>query len=90
MYFWSWQEIGTATNFIVDDDMIDEFEESDGSDEEDDLFDSVCAICDNGGDILWYVLFSIFGEFSFREYANSFLASCGHKLLKDNPFGIER
>ncbi|XP_028065711.1 protein ENHANCED DOWNY MILDEW 2-like isoform X3 [Camellia sinensis] len=38
--------------FIVDDDMIDEFEEDDGSDEEEDLFDSVCSICDNGGDLL--------------------------------------
>ncbi|KAL7186639.1 hypothetical protein ACSBR2_028381 [Camellia fascicularis] len=38
--------------FIVDDDMIDEFEEDDGSDEEEDLFDSVCSICDNGGELL--------------------------------------
>lgn len=43
--------------------MIDELEESDGSDEEDDLFDSVCAICDNGGDILWYVFFTILVSF---------------------------
>lgn len=78
MYFWSWQEIGTATNFIVDDDMIDEFEESDGSDEEDDLFDSVCAICDNGGDILWYVLFSILGNFLLESMQT-------HSLL---PVGI--
>ncbi|KAG4923840.1 hypothetical protein JHK87_049380 [Glycine soja] len=39
--------------FIIDDidnDMIDEFgEDSDGEDE---LFDSVCAICDNGGQLL--------------------------------------
>ncbi|CAL5390360.1 unnamed protein product [Camellia sinensis] len=38
------EDIGATTN------MIDEIEEDDGSD--DDLFDSVCAICDNGGDIL--------------------------------------
>ncbi|CAL5405446.1 unnamed protein product [Camellia sinensis] len=38
--------------FIVDDDMIDEFEDDDGSDEEEDLFDSVCSICDNGGELL--------------------------------------
>lgn len=40
--------------FIIDDndnDMIDEMGEE--SDEEDGLFDSVCAICDNGGNILW-------------------------------------
>ncbi|KAK7305189.1 hypothetical protein VNO77_43090 [Canavalia gladiata] len=39
--------------FIIDDidnDMIDETVED--SDEEDDLFDSVCAICDNGGNLL--------------------------------------
>lgn len=42
-----------GTKFIADDDdMIDEIEEEEGSDEESDLFDSVCAICDNGGDIL--------------------------------------
>ncbi|XP_058208752.1 protein ENHANCED DOWNY MILDEW 2-like [Rhododendron vialii] len=46
------EDLGATANFIVDDEMIDELEESDGSDEEDDLFDSVCAICDNGGDIL--------------------------------------
>lgn len=35
--------------FIVED------VEFDDSDEESDLFDSVCAICDNGGELLWYV-----------------------------------
>ena len=25
----------------------------DSEEEEDDLFDSVCAICDNGGELLW-------------------------------------
>lgn len=34
----------------VDDDILDEEE-----DEEEDVFDSVCAFCDNGGDLLWYV-----------------------------------
>ncbi|PAN11153.1 hypothetical protein PAHAL_2G204400 [Panicum hallii] len=42
--------------FIADDDDIDEIVTEDAnneSDEEDeDLFDSICAICDNGGDIL--------------------------------------
>lgn len=45
--------------FIIDDmdeDGINETEEV-GSDEEEELFDSVCAICDNGGDLLWYALF---------------------------------
>lgn len=37
----------------VDDDTLDEEE-----DEEEDVFDSVCAFCDNGGDLLWYVLFN--------------------------------
>lgn len=42
-----------GTKFIADDDdMIDEIEEEEGSDEESDLSDSVCAICDNGGDLL--------------------------------------
>ncbi|XAR56751.1 Histone-lysine N-methyltransferase [Bertholletia excelsa] len=39
------------TRFIVDDDGTNEAE-GDESDEEDDLFDSVCAICDNGGELL--------------------------------------
>ncbi|CAK9163878.1 unnamed protein product [Ilex paraguariensis] len=41
------------SEFIVDDDMIDEPDE-DGSDDDDagDLFDSVCSICDNGGELL--------------------------------------
>ncbi|GAV87260.1 DNMT1-RFD domain-containing protein [Cephalotus follicularis] len=36
--------------FIVDDDMIDDAEEDDSN--EDELFDTVCAFCDNGGDLL--------------------------------------
>jgi len=40
----------------IDNDLIDEIgEDSDG---EDGLFDSVCAICDNGGELLWYFFFS--------------------------------
>ncbi|KAL6999191.1 hypothetical protein U1Q18_000351 [Sarracenia purpurea var. burkii] len=52
------KDTGTTTQngFVVDDDMIDAIEEDDVSDE-DDLFDSVCAICDNGGDLLWYAYF---------------------------------
>lgn len=39
----------------VDDELLDE--EDDDSNEAEDLFDSVCAFCDNGGNILWYGLF---------------------------------
>lgn len=42
----------TKPAFIVDDDIIDETEEAESDDEE--QGDKVCAICDNGGDILWY------------------------------------
>ncbi|KAL8116200.1 hypothetical protein AgCh_022627 [Apium graveolens] len=40
----------TTSAFIVDDDIIDENEEAESDDEE--QGDKVCAICDNGGDIL--------------------------------------
>lgn len=64
-----WQDNGTVkrVGFIVDDYMMDEIEEDDGSDEEVDLFDSVCAICDNGGDLLWYA-------FSFECFLLNFWA----------------
>lgn len=42
--------------FIVDwEDMDEELENAVGDEYNDDpeLFDSVCAICDNGGQILW-------------------------------------
>lgn len=48
--------------FIIDDidnDEIDETAADEESDEEDALFDSVCSICDNGGNILWYSLISV-------------------------------
>ncbi|CAI9784116.1 unnamed protein product [Fraxinus pennsylvanica] len=47
------EDIGTASksDFIVYDDMIGE-NEDDMSDEEDNCFDTVCAICDNGGTLL--------------------------------------
>lgn len=55
------QDIGTTakSGFLDDSDMVDEAEE-DGSDEEGELFDSVCAICDNGGELLWYVFLLLF------------------------------
>lgn len=45
--------------FIVDDVEDDNFEdlEEDESNDEDELFDSVCAFCDNGGNLLWYIFF---------------------------------
>lgn len=39
----------------TDNDIIEETDED--SKVEDDLFDSVCAICDNGGDLLMYEFF---------------------------------
>ncbi|KAF9666494.1 hypothetical protein SADUNF_Sadunf16G0235000 [Salix dunnii] len=44
----------TMSTFIVDDVEDDNFEdlEEDESNDEDELFDSVCAFCDNGGNIL--------------------------------------
>ena len=46
------------SEFIVsdsDDDIIDGGEDGE-SDEVDELFDYACAICDNGGQLLWYLL----------------------------------
>lgn len=43
------------SSFIVDDsddeDMVDDAVEEES---DDDVFDSVCAFCDNGGNLLWY------------------------------------
>lgn len=43
-------------SFIAEDDEVEMGDtKGDESEEEDaDLFDSVCSICDNGGDLLWY------------------------------------
>jgi hypothetical protein len=40
---------------VVDDDNKHEPSNDDDEEDEDDgdLFDSVCAICDNGGELLW-------------------------------------
>lgn len=38
----------------IDNDAIDETVAEEESDEEDELFDSVCSFCDNGGELLWY------------------------------------
>ncbi|KAG6793586.1 hypothetical protein POTOM_002801 [Populus tomentosa] len=50
-------QAATMSAFIVDDVEDDNFEdlEEDESNDEDELFDSVCAFCDNGGNLLWYV-----------------------------------
>lgn len=52
----SQNDVDTKKSFIVDDGLEDDMGNDDGdeSEEEPDLFDSVCAICDNGGEILWY------------------------------------
>jgi hypothetical protein len=43
--------------FIAEDDEVEErYTKGDESEDDDaDLFDSVCSICDNGGDLLWYI-----------------------------------
>lgn len=49
-------EIRKKPKFIVD---MDDIDEDDGEcfDEDDELYDPVCAICDNGGEILWYAIY---------------------------------
>lgn len=81
---WNFQDDQDASDvkqsFIVDD-VEDEGprEEDEGprddavneeQDNDSDLYDSVCAICDNGGNILWYaVLFFFF----FKKFINAHL-----------------
>lgn len=49
----------TASRFVVDieDDIVDVAEE-DESGESHDVYDDVCAFCDEGGDLLWYAHFA--------------------------------
>lgn len=50
--------IKKTSDFIDADDRnsMDEEAGDNGEDSDDlDCFDSVCAICDNGGELLWYV-----------------------------------
>lgn len=49
-------ESKAASGFVVDmvDDIVDVAE--DKSSESHDIYDDVCAFCDEGGDLLWYVL----------------------------------
>ncbi|KAK2987061.1 hypothetical protein RJ640_004787 [Escallonia rubra] len=59
-----WQATLEKSGFIVDDDLIDEAEEDEledeldeegeeiESDDDDDLFETVCSICDEGGELL--------------------------------------
>jgi len=42
--------------FIVDDDVDDSSDLDELCNEEEELFDTCCSICDNGGNILWYIL----------------------------------
>lgn len=82
------QAIGTMTKsgFLDDSEIVDEAEE-DGSDEEGELFDSVCAICDNGGELLWYVFFCYLLQSGFRiimkrqDCIISLLSSSFHHIL---------
>lgn len=41
--------------FIVEDDTMEAMEDDPDIEEDEDVFDSVCGICDNGGELLWYV-----------------------------------
>lgn len=56
-WFQEVKELARPGFIIADDienDAIDETVAEEESDEEDELFDSVCSICDNGGELLWY------------------------------------
>lgn len=46
--------------FINDDDYGDDGNGKKDNDGDNELYDHVCAICDNGGEILWYALCSVF------------------------------
>lgn len=43
-------------NFVVDDEVGDAEQNNDSEDDMDELFDSVCTICDDGGKLLWYAI----------------------------------
>lgn len=55
--------------FTVKDDPKEDAESVDGDEEDMDLFDTVCAICDNGGKLLWYTLH--IGSFPIPSFAFS-------------------
>ena len=66
------------SNFIVDsgNDSDGGGGDDDGDDYEDELFDYVCALCDNGGDLLAYA----YNFLSFKLYlAVGFLDKIGFK-----------
>lgn len=57
--------------FIAENDEVEEigYTEGDESGEEDnDLFDSVCSICDNGGELLWYTILPPKGKKHQKDY----------------------
>lgn len=57
-------QMKAMSQFIVDDIDDDILDEEDDSNEDEEVYDAVCAFCDNGGDILWYALFGwLFGNF---------------------------
>lgn len=51
-FFW---QVGAMSEFIVDD-IIDDEEEEEDDESNYNHFESLCAICDDGGELLWYVL----------------------------------
>lgn len=55
------------------DDVHDNVEDEENDEDGDDLFDSVCAICDNGSELLWYIfLVSYRSFFSFWIFSVQF------------------
>lgn len=71
-------------SFIAEDDEVDEVRDTKGneSEEEDaDLFDSVCSICDNGGDLLWYIFLPSNLSWLLTLYLLHLIDSCGLMFL---------
>lgn len=63
-----------------DDFIVDDPDELDDSSDNDDLFDTCCSLCDNGGDILWYLLLLLTPTFYF------YMFDClGRKWIEKGP-----
>lgn len=54
LYYFKDVQSAPKPRFIVEDDVMEVVEDDPDAEEDDDVFDSVCAICDNGGELLWY------------------------------------
>lgn len=61
-----WQ-VGSISEFIVDDIIDDDEEEEEEDESEYNHFESLCAICDDGGELLWYVL-SLYNTIPQRQF----------------------